>query len=225
MSIDLGTPPLPPLAFQELVCGPSYAYLFEDVGRGMVNHLEYEGLLAGAVDFLDVGCGCGRVARYLMERPLRSYVGFDRHPGMVDWCRTEIARRDPRFRFDLFDLKSAYDDWDAQRGTLDVVGFTFPYADASFDTALLASVFTHMPTDETRHYLAELHRVLRPGGRMLLSIFFTEHEPSRLDHVNFLHDPSVFQATVDALGFDARLAQREITYGYTQNWYVLTKAR
>ena len=66
-----------------------------------------------------------------------SYVGFDRHKGMVDWCTHEIGSRDPRFRFDYFALKSVYTAWDQQAGTLDAETFRFPYPDAAFDCEVL----------------------------------------------------------------------------------------
>lgn len=43
-----------------------------------------------------------------------------------------------------------------------------PYKDESFDLALLMDVLAHMPPGEERLVLAEIHRVLRPGGRLLL---------------------------------------------------------
>lgn len=52
-------------------------------------------------------------------------------------------------------------------------GPVIPAADDSFDIAFSACVFHHIPHEEHRHWLRELHRVVRPGG--LLVIF--EHNP------------------------------------------------
>src|SRR5215467_10088435 len=144
---------LPPHEYQELVCGRNDTHLFEEVGRSLANWLSDEGMLAPGANFLDIGCGCGRLARYLLDKPIRTYRGFDRHPGMVHWCSQEISKRDPRFSFDFFPLKSScYEPLDNERGAFAVEDFHFPYLDASFDSCLLASVFTHMPPNEVRHY-------------------------------------------------------------------------
>jgi SAM-dependent methyltransferase len=54
----------------------SQADQFEMVGEGLIRMLEAEDMLDTQTDLLDVGCGCGRVARYLVDRPLHSYTGF-----------------------------------------------------------------------------------------------------------------------------------------------------
>jgi SAM-dependent methyltransferase len=55
-------------------------------------------------------------------------------------------------------------------------GRHFPFPNATFDAALCSQVFEHVfwPVD----FLAEIHRVLRPGGRLVLTVPFAwdEHE-------------------------------------------------
>lgn len=55
---------------------------------------------------------------------------------------------------------------------------TFPYPDHSFDLVIATSVFTHLLTEATDHYLAEAARVLSPGGRMFSTWFLVD--PRRL---------------------------------------------
>ena len=44
----------------------------------------------------------------------------------------------------------------------------FPYPDGAFDFVLNCEILEHLPLDPT-HYLCECHRVLKPGGAMLLT--------------------------------------------------------
>jgi SAM-dependent methyltransferase len=52
-------------------------------------------------------------------------------------------------------------------------GRRIPYADGTFDFALASCVFHHIPHDEHIALLAEIRRVLVPGGRL----FVFEHNP------------------------------------------------
>jgi SAM-dependent methyltransferase len=57
--------------------------------------------------------------------------------------------------------------------------YRFPYADDSFDFAFATSLFTHMSRDAIQHYLVELARVLRPGGRFLVTFFVLTEDSKR----------------------------------------------
>ncbi|MGY1688890.1 class I SAM-dependent methyltransferase [Geodermatophilus sp. SYSU D01105] len=45
-----------------------------------------------------------------------------------------------------------------------------PFDDGRFDLVLGYSVFTHLPVDHQDAWLAELRRVTRPGGLLLLTV-------------------------------------------------------
>ena len=53
-----------------------------------------------------------------------------------------------------------------------------PFGSASFDKAFSFDVFEHLTRDDLEAVLAELRRVLRPGGRLL--VYSNTREPSRL---------------------------------------------
>jgi len=55
-------------------------------------------------------------------------------------------------------------------------GKVFPFEDNSFDNALTNQVFEHVFNPE--EFLSEIHRVLRPGGHLLITVPFVwdEHE-------------------------------------------------
>jgi SAM-dependent methyltransferase len=55
-----------------------------------------------------------------------------------------------------------------------------PYADASFDRAMCLDVLEHLTFDDQPLALAELHRVLKPGGELLVSVPNLAHLQSRL---------------------------------------------
>lgn len=55
-----------------------------------------------------------------------------------------------------------------------------PYPDASFDRALCLDVLEHLTFDEQREALAELHRVVRPGGELFVSVPNLAHLQSRI---------------------------------------------
>ena len=203
--------PLPPEEFMKLVCGENHEDIvahFKWAGKLLTGMLAGEDMLNQETRFLDVGCGCGRVARYLLNRPIQAYIGFDRHPGMIQWCQEQITPHAPHFHFHCFDIKTAYSVLDGHEGTMDASSFRFPFPDASFDAVLLASVFTHMPMEESAHYLEELHRILDPNGKILLSVFFADQEPYT-SGIDFHYVPEAFLDMI-----------REELYHH--HWHVLT---
>jgi len=126
-------------------------------------------------DVLDVGCGFGRIAHAFVNylHPSAHYAGFDVVPRMIDWAQTTITPRYPNFEFKCVDLYNATYN---PNGKLQSRDLRFPYEDSSFDMVFLTSVFTHMHGDDVRHYLDEIRRVLRPGGRCLATCFLLNDE-------------------------------------------------
>lgn len=126
---------------------------------------------------LDIGCGVGRMAYPLAHylSPEGRYEGFD-----IDRRFIEVAQRRfgalSNFRFRFIDVSNGMYN---RAGELDAASFTFPYPDDCIDFVLLASVFTHMRPPAVQRYLAEVHRVLRPGGRALASMFLIDAESER----------------------------------------------
>jgi len=142
---------------------------FEQTGREFLGHLTELGGLKPTDRVLDAGCGIGRMAiplaSYLQGG---SYEGFDVGREMVRWCERNITPRHPAFHFTWAPIYNRkYNPF----GTLAAAEFRFPYQDDSFDFALATSLFTHLTPADTRHYLAELGRVLRPGASALLTFF------------------------------------------------------
>lgn len=101
---------------------------------------------------LDAGCGPGLYAAALLSGGAE-VVGFDASSAMVDLARTRLGTQ---AHIDLAEL-----------------GAALPYADQSFDLAVCALAI-HYVKDRPAAF-AELHRVLRPGGALVVS---THHPTS-----------------------------------------------
>lgn len=119
---------------------------------------------------LDVGSGMGRSAAALTTYLNNEgrYDGFDVVKLGVDWCIKKITSRFPNFHFRYIDLKN---DLYKSKGA-DATQFIFPYHENKFDIVFLMSVFTHMSVPEIEHYLDEIHKVLKPGGKCLATFFY-----------------------------------------------------
>ena len=65
-------------------------------------------------------------------------------------------------------------------GILDASSFSFPYEDESFDVVFATSILTHLLPDAVENYLAEIHRVLAPGGRSFVTYFLVDKESRSL---------------------------------------------
>ncbi len=122
-----------------------------------------------------VGCGLGRMALPLtgyLQPPAGRYVGFDIEREAIDWCQRNITRRFPHFEFMAVAAHNPnYLSSDAARPLQ-----RFPVPEASFDLVIVTSVFTHLLPAEVETYLAEIARVLRPGGQCLMTFFLLNDE-------------------------------------------------
>jgi SAM-dependent methyltransferase len=156
--------PYPPEEMRQLAGGRGISFYDNPSGAPLFAALPLEAYDA----VLDFGCGCGRVARQLIQqrpRP-RTYFGIDLHRGMIEWCVRNLAPRAPGFRFAHHD---AYNPGLNPGGVRDPL--PIPADDRSFSLVLAWSVFTHLVEDRARHYLAEVARVLRPDGYLHASWF------------------------------------------------------
>jgi SAM-dependent methyltransferase len=97
---------------------------------------------------LDLGVGAGRTTRHFLGMAA-DYVGIDYTPEMVAACRAKHPRAQI-LEGDARDLSRFAD------GTFDLVSFSFNGIDA-------------VDLEGRRRVLAEVHRVLRPGGAFFFS--------------------------------------------------------
>jgi ubiquinone/menaquinone biosynthesis C-methylase UbiE len=146
---------------------------------------------------LDVGCGTGVVARRLARDGARRVVGLDATPAMLEVARAAASREGRAV------------EW--REGFAEKL----PFADAEFD--LVACQFALMFFADRAAALAEMARVLRPGGRLALSVFqeIGRHPfyvaldrairarlgASGVEEIFALGDAAALRASLEAAGF------------------------
>jgi SAM-dependent methyltransferase len=152
---------------------------FVEVGAEFLRHFVELCDLKPHESVLDVGCGSGRMALpltgYLNERA--RYEGFDLFEDAVKWCSENITAKFPHFKFQTAELHNSAYRTNTERQASE---FRFPYGDEEFDFVFLTSVFTHMLPADMEHYFEELARVIKPGGRCLITLFLLNDESTVL---------------------------------------------
>jgi ubiquinone/menaquinone biosynthesis C-methylase UbiE len=101
-------------------------------------------------DLIDIGCGPGMMVRELLDSRPGDFriTAFDRSEAMVEECAARV---------------------DGAGSVLTVVGRVeeMPFPDASFDVALVMGILEYV---DARAALAEITRILRPNGRLLVTM-------------------------------------------------------
>lgn len=108
---------------------------------------------------LDYGCGYGRQLAELARQGYRDLAGVDPSEAMVERARGLL----PDVPIECCRAGRA------------------PHPDASFDAVVLSAVLTCIPRDaDQRALIAEVQRLLRPGGILLLSDFLLHSDARNL---------------------------------------------
>jgi SAM-dependent methyltransferase len=125
--------------------------------------------------FLDIACGCGRVARALTAYldASATYEGFDAAKKPVEWAQSVITPRFPNFHFRTADTFNKRYNPQGRTGASELV---FPYQDDQFDFSFAGSLYTHMVPDEVTNFVTETHRVLKPGAKTLATFCLLNEE-------------------------------------------------
>ena len=145
--------PVPPRDLREMVAGNDDESWFLESGRQSVDDLKRALASCGRTlssfeKVLDFGCGCGRMARWLLDEPEIELTGIDIEPRMIAWCSEHLSK-------DRFEVN----------GWLPPTRF----APDTFDLVASHSVFTHVDERYQDAWLAELSRITRPNGLLVLS--------------------------------------------------------
>lgn len=113
--------------------------------RAWLNRLASEA--GGIGPICDLGCGPGQIARYLHDRGA-SALGVDLSPGMVALAE----RLNPGIPFYTGDMRA------------------LPFGDGVWGGIAAFYSLIHQPRDRAAAALAEMRRVLRPGGLLLVAV-------------------------------------------------------
>jgi ArsR family transcriptional regulator len=124
-------------------------------GRSWAAWARALGMLLPAIDVADLGCGEGYVTIEAADFA-RRVIAVDQSKAVLDRARAMAARR-----------RVTNISW--KRGLIEKL----PIADAAVDLALLSQALHHAEAPERA--LAEAHRILRPGGRLLV-LDLREHQ-------------------------------------------------
>jgi len=101
---------------------------------------------------LEVGCGTGTLtlAAKRQAGPAGKVYGIDLIPGMIEASRRKAAEAGQEITF--------------QEGSMEHI----PFPDSQFDVVLCSFMIFHMSEETRRKGIAEVQRVLKPGGRLLV---------------------------------------------------------
>src|SRR5919199_5639639 len=130
---------------------------------------------------LDVGCGTGTLALALKSRMGTGAVhGIDASPEMIDVAREKAAKAGSAIDFQVALIEA------------------LPFPAATFDLVTSSLMLHHLPDGLKRTGLAEIRRVLKPGGR-LMALDFAAHSHSPLGHLLSILGRSRGESMVDKL--------------------------
>ena len=126
----------------------AFLLTFGREGRLRRETVERAGVASGQ-SVLDVGCGTGSLtlAAKAVAGASGQVHGIDPSPEMIEVSRKKAARK--------------HVDIDFRIGVIE----DLPFPDASMDVVLSSLMLHHLPGDLKRRGLAEVARVLKPGGR------------------------------------------------------------
>jgi SAM-dependent methyltransferase len=103
---------------------------------------------------LDVGCGTGYLTLCVADAvtPAGSVLGIDPSPEVLAHARRRAGHR-------------------THCTFADGIAEELPGGDGGYDVVVSSLMIHHLPQDARARAVAEMHRVLRPGGRLLLADF------------------------------------------------------
>jgi SAM-dependent methyltransferase len=143
----IGTRPLLPLFGDHISTQPEseYQYFSLQRGRSVLNHL-CKKVDAWSGTVVDLGCGPGHMLNFMLERKIQC-MGLDTSVNSISKANNRLSS-DPHFLGAR--LMKDFD--------------VLPLEDASVSGILLMETIEHLFTDKIPTLMAEIRRILKPGG-------------------------------------------------------------
>lgn len=120
-----------------------------------VTHTAYLGqrwLSCGKTTILDLGCGLGRNSIYLAKQYGFRVTGIDISDYAINYVKQAAIEEDVMV--------------DAVRDDM----FAMPFTSSSFDCIFAYDVTSHLTKDQFQKLLAEINRVVKPGGEIYITL-------------------------------------------------------
>lgn len=128
--------------------------LFDPSHKRILREVEQDGK-AGQAHILDIGCGTGKLAHRLITHHRDARVfGIDLSESMIRAANHNITQ-ESRIHLSVADSEH------------------LPFPDGAFDYVTCSNSFHHYPNQ--RGAVCEMHRVLKPGGRLFLTDGYRDH--------------------------------------------------
>lgn len=142
----------------------------------------------------DLGCGSGMIlCDVLALKPRWRGQGLDISEAAVKYARRLAGHKSipDRAAFRVGDISR------------------LPFANASLDLVIASEVIEHMP--EPEQVFSEISRVLRPGGRLILTMPMESHTPA---HIHALNRPEDFRSLCEQAHLNVSRIEPQWHFGY-----------
>lgn len=153
-----------------------YDKVLPDEVDGFNPHLDYDQALAQTVHFiapqlgekgLDLGTGTGNLAGLCLKKGAKM-SGVDQSWEMLQYCQTKYPQMETRLGNFL----------------------AIPFFDHSFDFIVTSYALHHLTDDQKLLALEEMHRVLKPGGRLCIADLMFASDKARQAYYHLLRNRS-----------------------------------
>jgi len=142
----------------------------------------------------DLGCGSGVIlSEILMMKPRWTGHGLD------------ISRESIKYARKLATHKGVATRASFQAGNI----MSLPYMDESLDLVVASEIIEHMP--EPLKVIGEIRRVLRAGGKLILTMPVESHTPG---HIHTLSSGEDLRALCERVGFRVRRLEPHWHFGF-----------
>jgi SAM-dependent methyltransferase len=143
--------------FWDWVSGSPYwqsKYFTKQVGLGIKNFLNLKVNLKGS--YLDYGCGSGHFLELMVKNPQLKCFGLEYSPNSRDLVSDKLKNQENWGRCEI------------------LTGFPSLYEENQFDTITFIETIEHLKDDMLNDTIKELYRLLKPGGRLVITTPYNE---------------------------------------------------